>query len=524
MTRRCAPLLTLSIFLYCLAVAASYLFCYTKLYALGYHTRDYPFYLQFAAKSLDPALSKLYSINPFGYNFLGLDGIEGMSGLYQTIHLEPIKFVYAAIYRVSGSPLPIFLLFGLLFFAPPLYLGWRLQMRDRLDGYFLIILTLLFILFPASLLVIADDLRPYTLLVAFFLLAFLSIHLKAPQWHTLLFFCLMLTCREEALLFALFLMGYKLLNTVDSALVKRNARQYGLIWLLWLGMTILYFRWTGYSINPLLNSFAALLKESSTLQLALLLALLLALIVSAYCLIVWVWLKIGEARRQWLAQNLWIKVAAFAIILYPLTEQVIGSRGRQYSEMEFADAFFSIFEDFMLRPKYVLIFIMFNALIVVLWTNISKSSVRRGICALLTILLACSLYLHSVTWMDTALIQFRAYQMNVSFSQLVWDLRGQTDQYETAIMTDLKSYQAFAEYEQIAVFERLPWEIEPSEQRHYPANIEHLVTILNERTEYFVIAKSEKSLGAIEALRERTNVAFTAVTENEHYQIFQIER
>ena len=94
----------LALFLTAVVVAA--VFNYFKLRSLGFHTRDFAFYLEFAAKLLDPALSNRYSLNPVGYNFLGCPGVdfpgtEGTGNFHQAIHFEPMKYIYAVVYRLS---------------------------------------------------------------------------------------------------------------------------------------------------------------------------------------------------------------------------------------------------------------------------------------------------------------------------------------------------------------------------------------------------------------------------------------
>lgn len=506
--------------LYCGAVGVSFLYSQAKHYALGYHTRDYPFYFQFATKVLDPAIANRYTINPFGYNFLGMDGVEGMTGLYQTIHLEPIKFLYAICYWITGTPLSIFLLIGVIYFFPLLYLGWQMKLRDRLDAFFVVGVVLLFILFPATNLVVANDLRPYSLLLPSFLLTFLSIQLEAPHWHTVSFFCAMFLCREEALVLAILLMGYALFKTHNRAEIIRKATHFGLIWGVWLSCTLLYYRWAGYKFNPFLNSLALYVEEMNY-RLAI---LIMVTAIAGYCLFVFLWVMLGKKRRRWLAQRLWIKIVLFVSLFYPLTKQVIDSRGRQYSEMELADAFFSIFEDFALRPKYSLSFILLIFLFVIIGTESASIKLRRTLNALLVLFLCGAIYLQSVDWMPTSLIQYRNYQQEIAASQPVWTLRANTDQYDVAILSDLNTYQAFANYENVTTFERLPWAIEASEQRHFPANLEQLVKLVDSEVDYIVTTRKQKSLDAIAQVLEIANVEVTESISNEHYQVLRIDR
>ena len=74
-------------------VAASLFIFHYKLQSLGFHTRDFAFYLQFHSKLLDPDLTNRYSLNPLGHNLLGLFGTESVDSFHQSFHLEPIKCV-----------------------------------------------------------------------------------------------------------------------------------------------------------------------------------------------------------------------------------------------------------------------------------------------------------------------------------------------------------------------------------------------------------------------------------------------
>lgn len=507
--------------IYALSVTASFLFCFIKLNALGYHTRDFPFYLQFGAKVFAPSLTNTYSINPYGYNALGLDGIEGMSGLFQTIHLEPIKFLYGLLYQIFGSPLPIFGLFGLIYFAPPLYWGWHSNGRNQTDAIFAILVGLLFLLFPSSILAVADDLRPYTLLAPLLALVILSIHLDAPRWQTVLFLVAMLSCREEAIILAVFVIGYALLRSGTPLSLRQNGIVLGAIWLGWILFTGLYYIWADYPINPFLNPIGNVISDVSyPLVLA-----VWATVAIAYLAVIYLWSKkISESRQRWLSGNAWLQIGLFALIFIPIFRQVSVSKGRKFGRMPFEEALFSVFKDFMLFPKFTLIFVMVMVTLALIWTTLQRPAVRRWVCGVLVLLTITCVYLQSVSWMKTPLVWLEQYQLSMDDNQLVWDLRGGTDQYEDAILSDFNTYQAFADYEHIITFERLPWAIEPSEARHFPTNVDRTAAILRDEVQYIVIAKEEESLSAISQLIARAEVDAHITAENERYQVLKISR
>ena len=75
---------------YILAVVISTMLCNVKFRALGFHNRDYAFYLEFASKLLDDHSGHAYSMNPEGENWLFMRGTEGINGFQRTIHPESI--------------------------------------------------------------------------------------------------------------------------------------------------------------------------------------------------------------------------------------------------------------------------------------------------------------------------------------------------------------------------------------------------------------------------------------------------
>lgn len=506
---------------YAVSVTTSFLFCFIKLNALGYHTRDFPFYLQFGAKVFSPSLTNIYSINPYGYNALGFDGIEGMSSLFQTIHLEPIKFVYGVLYQLFGSPLPIFALFGLIYFAPPLYWGWQSVRRDRLDAIFAILLGIIFLLFPSSILAVADDLRPYTLLAPLLALAILSIHLDAPRWQTALFLVAMLSCREEAIILAVFVIGYAFLRSDTPLSLRQSGTVLGAIWLLWILITGLYYSWADYPINPLLNPIGDIVPEISYL----LVLVIWAIIAVGYLTVVYLWsTRIDESRQRWISQTAWLQIGLFALVFIPIFRQVSVSKGRKFGRMPFDEALFSVFKDFMLFPKFTLIFVMAMVTLILAWTTLRRPAGRRFVCGVLILLTITCVYLQSVSWMKTPLVWLEQYQQRVDNSQLVWNLRAETNPHQDVILSDFNTYQAFADYEHIITFERLPWAIEPSEARHFPTNVDRTAALLQDEVQYIVIAKEEESLSAIFQLVERAQVDVHTTAENERYQVLKISR
>ena len=69
-------------------VAGSVLLLTIKRDSLQFYARDYTYFIEQAARLADPRLSNRFTLNIEGNNFLGLQGTEGVSTIYQAIHAE----------------------------------------------------------------------------------------------------------------------------------------------------------------------------------------------------------------------------------------------------------------------------------------------------------------------------------------------------------------------------------------------------------------------------------------------------
>lgn len=164
--RTLSILLTAFIAIACLATI---LFNQLTLQAMEFHTRDYTYYLQFAAKLLHDRLTPHYSLNPEGPNFLGFHGIDGEAGLHQAVHIEPIKSLDALVYAIFRTSTALIVWRSLLFFAPILYFLRVFPTPTPSDRRFAALFVLLYCLYPATPMAAVYDLRPFGLLAPAFL-------------------------------------------------------------------------------------------------------------------------------------------------------------------------------------------------------------------------------------------------------------------------------------------------------------------------------------------------------------------
>jgi hypothetical protein len=491
----------LALFLTAVVVAA--VFNYFKLRSLGFHTRDFAFYLEFAAKLLDPALSNRYSLNPVGYNFLGCPGVdfpgtEGTGNFHQAIHFEPMKYIYAVVYRLSRGPMGIIVLTALVCFFPIVYLAFSRPLDQSLDRWFVILFAILYIVYPSSFLAVSYDLRPYVFLAPFFALSILSLQFRRPLWETVVFFTLMFFSREEAIVLGLVVVIYATLNSVGARKGWISAIVLAFLWLTWFGLMYAYFSWKGCVLDWKL---ALPQLDLNTL--------ILPSIVGVIVLAFFAWLFVRVKLPVWRV----FQVVLYSVVFVPL--------GWQLVSMEKAGTFtFSAAQDLVVSPRLVLYFTVMMVLIAILWDLISLRIFRKGVLVLLAFGILFSLVACSLMPDLTAPGLLLSYIERKPLADLVFSLRDATNREETYILCDYATYQAFYDYENLYVYSRLPWYLAPGDVRYYPINVPILQDLLSERVEYIVITK--KSESNIDDLLVSASLEPVEVQDNGQYKIIRL--
>jgi hypothetical protein len=473
------------VLLYFAAVIASSFYTDLKYRSLNFHTRDYAFYLQFSSKLLDPHIAKTYSLNPEGFNWLRFSGTEGAGNFHRALHFEPIKYVYAALYYFAKTPRALFWFTSLLYFLPLVYLALTSPRTDQfrvLNGTggcvrastgrhvregssLILVVALLYVLFPAALMTPSFDLRPYVFLAPFFFMSLIAVRFQRPLWERLLCFNCMFLAREEALLLAIPLILLQLTIDDEPGLRKRSVLALSLSWLAWVSLTLGFFKWTGYH--------SSLFEQPWNL--------LQILVLCGVGLLVLGVLSLRKLRPPAFSRRR-LQIAAYSSVFIPLAFHFFSS--------EVPDSFsptLSWLIQTLCTPRYSLYFVATLGLLL-FWREgrapvPSKWQLGLAASVLLTFLGVGMFALAGIV--RTGIY----YQRQIAPAREVFALRNSTDKYLSCILVDYQTHQAFADYQNVFVYNRLPWEMAPGEGRYYPANSQIVQTLIKDRIEYVVLSK-----------------------------------
>ncbi|MBU8922072.1 MAG: DUF2079 domain-containing protein [Bacteroidales bacterium] len=408
-------------------------------------------------------------------------GTEGEDSFHKAIHLEPVKYVYAIIYRFFKSPLLLFLFIAIIYFSPLLYLARFHPMDTGLDRYFMVILSGLYVVFPSTVEVVAYDLRPYVLLAPLFLLSMLSVYLRRPLWEKLVFFNLMFIAREEGLVFGLIVILFAIAGCKDRQ--SRRSHATGLIssWFIWLVLSLMYFIWTGYSFNAVLN----------------LRVTLFVLAVAAFSLLalLLLWRKAIEEK----VSRGFLQLITYVLVFAPLGFQYFKPNLHRFTGNPLDGIKYATLS-LVTYPKYNLYFICALLLTFLVWELMRKRRIKQIIIGCLVIATIMFVSVNAIFLRRDITIE------KYTASEVIHDLRESTDKYSTFILTDYATHQAFYDYENVYVYNRLPWYLVAGQERYYPdpENISALKKLLKSDIEYIVV--SRESTEEIERLLRSSSI------------------
>jgi hypothetical protein len=496
----------IALLVYLLAVVASVNLLSLKRDALRFHQKDYNYFVEQAARLTDPGLANSYALQIEGYNFLGLQGVEGVKSLYHAVHTAYFRYIYVFLFAVFKDPLALFLVYSLVFFSPILYYALIPHPSHRRHALIFMFFTLLYLVFPASLNSVTADLRPRVLFAAAWSLVILSIYYERPFWEKILFFVLLVGLREEGVILGaiVILLNHLLMD-------GRLGRWKQTVTLLVIDVAALlaflaFMRWGEYTridsaYNPL--NFIRLLPP---------LYWVIILVVAA-ALVYWLW-SAWKKKSPHYRMTVFVCVYALAVALagFQWLRDTLRwvSNQSQASPLSFGEAAIQATTNEMTA----LVFYMLIVLGLILWDYSGGKLPRLVISGLsITIVLFLSI---SLIYYPPLIREWRA---NVAPARLVWDFAASHDRYATRVMLDYDTYQAFYNYDQVIVYNRLPvWDTLP-QKRYYPANKSALVNQIQKGMDYAVISRA--SLENVLELAELAQVPLREIAANDRYVILQ---
>ena len=498
------PLRLLILMLYLLAIAGVLSFASLKRAALAYGEVDFPFYAQFAARLSAPHLSDTYALQPRGYNFIGYVGIDGRDNLHQSIHLEPVKYVYALIYRIIPDPLAIVGFIALVYFLPILYVAHIHPAERTQDRLFILAFALLYISIPSTVYMVTHDLRPRILLIPAFALALLAVHYQRPLREKLLLFGLLFLVREEALLFGTIILLYHTLHTPPGPERTRTTVAFGLLWLGFVLITSVYFLWTGYETDPVYQPFHLFLTQRRLYR-----GLAISGSVVAVLLFAWGWFH--ARKRPWLREIL--QILAYTTGFIPLLVQL----ATMLPDWLLADAPSNreMVDRFLYSPNTTMLFVAALLLLMLIRNSLKAPN---GLTALQTVFLLLGLGFLSLQLTHLA-ATVADYTERANQAAIIRPLRAETDPYTSRILADYHTYQAFFDYEHILVYQRFPWQI-AGDARYYPDNLPYLQRSLHDTIDIIVIHAENRPV--IQELLNAVALQPLRVVENETFQIIYL--
>ncbi|MBX7260015.1 MAG: DUF2079 domain-containing protein [Candidatus Hydrogenedentes bacterium] len=474
---------------------ASIAFQSLKSRALEYNALDYPFYLQFSARLLDTIHSSpISSTTVSGYNWMGFHGIDGAGG-HAALHLEPIKYIYAVLYAVSGTRISLYVFTALVLFSP-LFTYFH---RAWTPGAACLLATN-YVFAPAVLYASAFDLRPYLFLAPLLFLAINAAMRRSPFW-TLFWFNAVFLAREEALVLTLFVMAYVCVAWERNGVRSRILAGLFVSWVAWVLVTVGFFYWTGYPhhlqaipSHPGLGTICALIAGS------LIFGAVIFMVAMQYA-------SILAAGRPDIRPVLGI--IAFALILVPL--------GWLFFRLEWlplTGGDFMEYNRIIFAPRLSLYTIIFLSLAGLIWHHFAREGVRHRVEFALLIAAGVSIFLHVMS-PNGILLTWQAYGQRADNAARLFGLRHEMQGRSVGILCDNYTLQAFCEMPEVYTYSRLPPSAADAEHSTFPANTDILVGILREKIGYVVVSRTGRRVA--QSLLNKSGLVSSVILDTDEY-------
>jgi hypothetical protein len=490
--------------LFVLGITTGLLYNLGKYASLNFDQVDFDFYMQFSIKAFDPSLTHRYSVNPEGRNFFGLSDVEGKQSLHRTLHFEPVKYIYAAIYHLFKTPVAIFVFIALSYFAPLLYLAALASSNNRGENIFLLSFALAYVLYPSTPEMVSFDIRPRIFLIPALITLVLAIHYRRPFREQNLLFIAFLLTREEAVILAPIIILYAHLhNRIDQK--KSHTFPFILTWCAAVASISLYYRWTRYThIDRVANPFTFFSQNAITLA-------LLVFFSGIYLYFILRARRKGSAPIDFYR----LEIATLLLLMVPTSFEASRFLTVRFIEPQPLPAAISYsVRDLLLAPNFTIIFA-----ILLLGSLITHERFNFGRVAAASF--ALMVFIFAAIQILVGAGSLQKYQVEARQSQMVFDLRQVSDSHRTGILADYRTSQAFNDYEMLYVLDRLPWSVVADRKaRYYPENISTLGDLLSKDIKYIAVLNANANK-VIPILTGR-EISFTLYEQNGTYSIYEI--
>ena len=481
-----------------------------KYRALAFHSRDYAYYLQFAARLSDPTLSNRFAVSPFGHSMLGFADIDGRGSLHRGIHFEPLKYLQAVVYAVAPSPMALILVGALLFYLPLLYVFRAMPRGDPSQRRFLVLLALCWAFCPAGIMSALRDLRPIVILAPALFVLVVAILYDRPRWEVLVAAVCLLAVREEGLVLVaccgVMLAGR---NVARSRSVWHGLPSLAVAWCCFALLVAVYYRWAGFARAPQPRSLGGNLWALRLVPPAVWFALL-ATVACVAGLLRWRW---GEQARRVLGLLSFLPIVAVLAFHLPSMVRNVHANwsflailvGREWS-------------------LYATIILMFPVVL----RRMVATPKMRGVSE--TVLWACLLLFATLNLVaDRGFLgRWCEWSARMAEAEPVFRAREEMDCHTTRVMTGYAAYQAFAGFEHAVCYERVPtWRLPDGPVEiigqvwGFPVNRALVRRIFRDETQWLVLTPVERQ--ELRKVLERSGVPWDVVHVggNDAFEIYR---
>ncbi len=503
--------------LFLLCVGGSVVFGYGEYRSLSFSASapsDFPFFMQFAARLLSPTLAHHFTINPNGSNMLtrifhpGAGVADGAFGL-ASVHFEAMRYVTGFLYPVFSSPLCVDLLYASLAFLPLLYVVYLIARIPRAArGSVALSITALMLSPTALLLAATDTTRPATFLVGCLVLFGLAVIWERPLWERVLLLNLFLAVREEALILALPLIAFEFWRAYRSGSSYRTPGTLLAFWGAWLCAEAFYF-WSWWRLYYTGGGSYLLPAETVASGVAHLHVVIVVGLVALLFTTLFIFLR----RSEW-----WDSYAEDFVFAVLLSGIVLFS-------------WIGVPAKLIPIPVFSQLFFFASAFVVLVFCKVARSRVLRqprpteegmiGRIAMVAFALSIPASFAFVFWGSNSLpMRFASFEQKIPETQLVLRAHEKLSPL-TPVLVDFDTYDAFYDFDNAYLYDRLPAYAASVPMRSYPQNKAPLIALLNTQVRYVVIAKKDENI--INALAAQAGKHLVPIDENGQYGFYRLQ-